>query len=140
MAFARIIKVTVNRRAIRATNGPADAVARATAVRTAEIARTLVGLKTGNLKASIRVTPSRRPAWNVEAGRTPPAPYALVHHTGRKRMPRKNADDPKPLYVFEIDGRAIFTPGPIRAVPPNPYLTEAARRAGSRKLVIRGTR
>lgn len=140
MAFAKIIKVTVDRQAIRQPNGPADVVARMTAVKTAAIARTLVGVKTGTLRASIRVTPSRRPAWNVEAGRSPAAPYALVHHTGRKALPRKSPRSAKPLYVFEIDGETIFTPGPIKAVKANPYLTEAARRAGSRKLVVKGAR
>lgn len=142
MAFARSVKVVVDRAAMKrmtGPNGPVDAETRSRAVKVAAIARTLVGVKSGTLRRSIRVVRSRRPAWAVEAGRNPRAPYALVHHTGRKALPRKRPDSNRPLYVFEAGGETVFTPGPIKAVAANPYLVEAARRAGM-KVKLRGGR
>lgn len=125
--------------AVRRAGGATDVATRVKAVQVATIARALVGVKTGQLRSSIRVTRSRSPNWNVEAGRQPLTPWALVHHTGRRALPRKSPSDAKPLYVFEINGQTVFTPGPIKEAKPNPYLVDAARQAGLR-VTLRGGR
>lgn len=142
--FARSARVTIDRRAVGkllGSGGPVDANARAKAVKVAQIARTLVPEgKTKNLKRSIRAVPAKRPGWNVEAGRSPRAPYALIVHKGRKRMPEKSPTSAKPFYVFEgRDGELVFTRGPIKRVKGVPYLTEAARRVGL-KVRVKGGR
>jgi len=146
MAFAKSARVTIDRSALKrltGPNGPVDADARAKAVKVARIARTLVGVSPGpqggRLRSSIRVSPSRRPAWNVEAGRNPRVPYAYMHHQGTRAH-----DIGSPVFIFGVGWRYIGRSPAGRGkkhpgTKANPYLTEAARRVGL-KVRVKGGR
>jgi hypothetical protein len=126
-------KVTINRAALNkllGPTGPMDAFARAKAVKTAQIARGLIHSRSGKLASSIRVTPGRRPNWNVIAD----TPYARFVHDGTKPH-----DIGSPVLIDNVGWRYIGRSPAGRGKPHpgtkrQPFLVEAARRAG---LVVR---
>lgn len=138
MAVPRTVKVVIDRSAVKrllGPSGPVDAYSRAQAVKTASIARSLVGVKSGKLRSSIKVTPSHRPAWNVIAT----APYAFYHHQGTKphdigASVLIEAPDTWRYIGVGPQGQGKRHPG----TKPNRFLTNAARSIGLRVKLRRG--
>lgn len=137
MANVRV-RVTIDKSKVNklvGPSGPVDPYTRAQAVKVASVARRLVGVKSGKLRSSIRVSPSRRPSYNVEAR----APYALFHHEGTRPH-----DIGSPVLIEAPDtwryiGRSPAGKGKRHpGTKPNRFLTDAARRVGLRTRVKSG--
>ena len=113
--------------------GPVDVYTKGKANQVASVARRLVPVKTGTLRASIKVQQARdlkgrySVSYDVEAG----AKYAAYVHEGT----RPHVIEGNPLLVFQVGGATVFTrrvnhPG----TKANPFLLRATQ------AVFAGTR
>lgn len=123
--MAVTVNVTINQaevdRFLRGENGPVGRNLRARAERVESVAQVLVGVDTGQLRASIRTWMTTR-GGELAAFVGSDLDYALVHHEGRGPVFPRRAR----VLVFRPKGggNLVFTTRSA-AVPPNPYLTDA---------------
>lgn len=129
-----------------AVNKSLAAANRRAAVEVARRARQLVGVESGKLRSSIRVTPGRSPSYNVEAGRSPRLKYSLAHHNGwrsfaytlpqRKRRGQRGGGGKTGPYVFTVGSTQFVRYGPLKvrkkAFRGTKFLTKAAASLGFR--------
>ncbi len=118
------------------------------AKKTATRARSLVHVRTGKLKRSIKTVyrgDLKEASVEVRMG-GPSAPYAMAYHEGHRAftLPQKDAGSSPSVYVFDpgkgsMKGQKVFTRGPIHIprTQGHPVLEIAAREEGFTRLRIR---